>query len=211
MEFTPAQIRAFRYWIQGYPNFYEPIVGEYFRAMGYNVQKTVIVGRADIQRVIDALFDGRKRLGPDLDAQAYVRHLEDRKRLKPDMLLEKEHNIYLAEFKSWGGSGSGQFDVVTVRNKFMQPELRDVNRSAFLLVDWLNGQPVAGKILVASARSSQHDAVLDMLTRNFNTPIQLLYLDEIYRTPQLAGFIERQMRYLEAAVAELKQALGENP
>ena len=32
-------------------------------------------------------------------------------------------------------------------------------------------------------------------------------LDEIFGPPQLAGFIERQLRYLDAAVAELRQAL----
>jgi len=55
VEFTPDQINAFRYWIQGYPNFYEPIVEEYFRVAGYRVlRRPALVGRADIQRVIDA-------------------------------------------------------------------------------------------------------------------------------------------------------------
>ncbi len=52
MEFTPDQIHAFRHWIQGYPNFYEPIVEEYFRVAGYQVlRRPALVGRADIQRV----------------------------------------------------------------------------------------------------------------------------------------------------------------
>ncbi len=37
MEFTPDQVRAFRYWIQGYANFYEPIVEAYFPTAGYQV------------------------------------------------------------------------------------------------------------------------------------------------------------------------------
>ncbi len=37
MEFYSREIRAFHYWIQGYQNFYEPIVEAYFRHVGYTV------------------------------------------------------------------------------------------------------------------------------------------------------------------------------
>ena len=177
MDFTPAQIRAFRYWIQGYQNFYEPIVGEYFKAVGYRVVRhPAIVNKPDIQRIMDALFDGRKRLGSELDSKAVIRFLEGRNRLQPDLLLERLGRLYLAELKSWGGYNvSGQFDLIVLTSEF----LRKPDNATFLLVDWLEGQPIVGKILVASSRSPQHDQVLATLHRAYNTDVELLYLDEI--------------------------------
>ncbi len=96
----------------------------------------------------------------------------------------------------------GQFDLAMLTSEFF----RQPHNAVFLLVDWLEGQPIASKILVASSRSSQHDQVLTALHRAYNTDVELLYLDEIPKTPQLAGFIEQQLRYLDAAIAELKQA-----
>jgi len=206
MEFTSDQVRAFRYWIQGYANFYEPIVEEYFWVAGYRVlRRPALVGRADIQRIVNALFDGHKWLGPELDSKAIRRHLEKRKRLQPDFLLEREGQRYLAELKSWGGSRSGQFDLSTARAEFLE----DIRKGLFLLVDWLEGVPIAGKLLVVSSRSPEHDQVLALLCRAYQTEVELLYLDEIFKTPQLAGTIECQLRYLDAAVAELRQALGQ--
>ncbi len=206
MEFTPTQVRAFRYWIQGYQNFYEPIIGEYFKVIGYRVmRRPAIVNKPDIQRIMDALFDGRKRLGPEVDSKAFIRYLEGRSRLQPDLLLERAGRLYLAELKSWGGfNTSGQFDLAMLTSEF----LRQPHNAVFLLVDWLEGQLIAGKILVASSRSPQHDQVLTTLRRAYDTDVELLYLDEIFETQQLAGFIDRQLRYLDAAVAELRQALS---
>ena len=206
MAFSPTQISSFRYWIQGYPKFYEPLVAEYFRVMGYRVEETVVVKKPDIQRIRSALFDGHKKLGPELDTKAMIKHLEKRQRLQPDLLVEKEGRRYLVELKSWGGYRTGFFDVNTARAEFIAQKEDSLRKSAFFLVDGLEGQPIAGKILVVSARSPQHDQVLDLLTRNFNTPIELLYLDEIFATPQLAGTIEQYLALLDAAVAELKQA-----
>jgi hypothetical protein len=204
MNFTPDQIHAFRHWIQGYPNFYEPIVEEYFRVAGYQVlRRPALVGQADIQRIIDNLFDGHKRLGTEVDTPAIMRHLKGRKRLQPDFLLAREGQHYLAELKSWGGSGSGQFDLATAEANFIQSP----QKAAFLLVDRLEGAPIVGKLLVVSARSPQHEQVLALLRRAYQTEVDLLYLDEIFQTPQLAGTIDRQLRYLDAAVAELRQAL----
>ncbi len=206
MEFTPDQIRAFRYWIQGYANFYEPIVEEYFRLTGYRVlRRPALVGRADIQPIVNGLFDGHKRLGAELDNKAIRRHLEGRQRLQPDFLLEQAGRRYLAELKSWGGFRSGQFDLDTARSEF----LKNFRNGLFLLVDRLQGIPIAGKVLVVSSRSAEHDQVLALLRRAYQTEIELLYLDEIFRTPQLAGTIEHQLRYLDAACAELRQALGQ--
>ena len=204
MGFSSEQVVTFRFWIQGYPNFYEPIVEEYFRVSGYRVlRRPAVVGRADIQRIVDALFDGHKRLGAELDEAAIRRHLEGRSRLQPDALLERQGQRYLAEFKSWGGYRSGLFDLGTAQATFIQ----DVRPGLFLLVDWLEGAPIAGKLLVVSSRSPEHDQVLGLLRGAYQTEVELLYLDEIFKTPQLAGTIERQLRYLDAAVAELRQAL----
>ena len=69
MDFTPEQISAFRYWIQGYPNFYEPIVEEYFKVAGYRVlRRPALVHKRDIQHILNALFDGCQHLGTELDA-----------------------------------------------------------------------------------------------------------------------------------------------
>jgi len=207
MEFSADQVSAFRFWIQGYANFYEPIVEEYFRVSGYRVlRRPAVVGRSDIQRIVDALFDGRKRLGAELDEAAIRRHLEGRSRLLPDVLLERQGQRYLAEFKSWGGYRSGLFDLATAQAEFIQ----NISQGLFLLVDWLDGAPMAGKILVVSSRSPEHDRVLGLLRGAYQTEVELLYLDEIFKTPQLAGTIERQLRYLDAAVAELRQALKPN-
>ena len=207
MDFTQEQITAFRFWIQGYPRFYEPLVAEYFRVMGYQVQETVTVHKADIQRVIEALFDGHKELGPALDQKAIIEHLRGRQRIQPDLLVEKDSKRYLVELKSWGGYRTGIFDLGTAQSEFMAPKSESLRKSAYLLVDWLDGQHIDGKILVVSTRSPQHEQVLQLLTEAFNTSIQLLYLDEIFNTPQLSGTIEKYLDYLDAAVAELKQAM----
>ena len=205
MDFTPDQIRAFRYWIQGYANFYEPIVEEYFRVAGYRVlRRPALVGQADIQRIVSALFDGHKQVGSEVESKAIIQYLKGRKRLQPDFLLAREGRHTLAELKSWGGSRSGLFDLATARSEFLE----NPHNSAFLLVDWLEGAPIAGKLLVVSARSREHDRVLDLLRRAYQTEVELLYLDELFQTPQVAGTIERQLRYLDAAVAELQQALS---
>ena len=84
MEFQANSVRAFRYWIQGYQNFYEPIVEAYFRHAGYTVlAHPAKVGAADIQRIVDALFDGHKRLGPDLDSRALQAYLKRRSACSP--------------------------------------------------------------------------------------------------------------------------------
>lgn len=206
MEHTPAQIRAFRHWIQGYQNFYEPIVEAYFPVVGYTVlRRPAQVGKADIQRIIDSLFEGEKRLGPELDAGAIQSYLRTRSRLQPDLLLERNGQRYVGEMKSWGGfSTSGQFTLAQLESEF----LRNPANAAFLLVDRLENVPIVGKVLVVSARSSEHDQVLATLRRAYNTTVELLYLDEVFKTPQLAGIIDCQCRYLDAAVAEVKQALG---
>jgi hypothetical protein len=208
MEFTPAQIRAFRYWIQGYQNFYEPIVEEYFKFAGYQVlAHPAQVTKADIERIRSALFDGRRKVGAGLDAKKIIQSLEKRIRLQPDFLLEKNGKFYLAELKSWGGfTASGTFDPALLQTEFINKS----DASAFFLIDWLDTRSISGKLLVVSSRSPQHEHVHAILQETYQTPVELLYLDEIYRTPQLAGLIDRQLRYLDAAVAELKQALGGN-
>jgi hypothetical protein len=204
MEFKQDAVRAYRYWIQGYAKFYEPIVHEYFCVVGYRVlAHPAQVGKADIQRVLNDLFDGRKRLGPELDEKTIRHDLQSRTRLQPDFLLERDGKRYLAELKSWGGYRTGVFDLATLEADF----LRKADTSAFMLVDSLAGQPIHSKLLVVSARSAEHERVLGTLRSAYQTQVELLYLDEVFATPQLAGAIERQLRFLDAAVAELKQAL----
>ena len=203
MDFTPEQIRAFRYWIQGYPNFYEPIVMEWFKVAGYRVlRRPAKVEGADIQKIIDALFDGRRKLGRELKVDAVIALLRRRNRMQPDLLLEKDNQRYLAELKSWGGANqTGQFDLSVASANFIQkPE-----KGLFTLVDGLEGYPIAGKILVVASRSPQHEQVKALLQNVWQSPLELLYLDEIFRIPQLAGFIDKQLRYLDAAVAEIRQ------
>jgi hypothetical protein len=207
MEFTPKQISNFRFWIQGYLLFYEPIAAEYFRVMGYEVQDSVTVRKPDIQKAIDTIFDGHKKLGPDLNQEAIINHLRSRDRIQPDLYLEKDGKRYLAELKSWGGYRTGRFDLGTARAEFVRNKEDALRKSSFLLIDSLDGMRIDGKILVVSARSSEHEHVLDLLTRNFNTSITLLYLDEIFTTPQLAGTMEKYFAFLDAAVADLKQSL----
>jgi hypothetical protein len=210
MDFTPRQISNFRFWIQGYSLFYEPLVAEYFRVMGYQVTDSVTVRKPDIQKSIDAIFDGHKRLGPDLKRELVIEQLRSRDRIQPDLFLEKDGQSYLAELKSWGGYRTGQFDLGTARTEFIESKPDSLRKSSFFLIDWLDGKRITGKVLVVSSRSPQHDQVLELLTCNFNTPIQLLYLDEIFKTPQLEGIMEKYFAFLDAAVADLKQALRGN-
>ena len=204
MDFTPEKISAFRYWIQGYPNFYEPIVEEYFKVSGYRVlRRPALVQKRDIQHIIDALFDGHKRLGADLDAGTIRQYLQGRSRLQPDFLLEYQGKQYLAELKSWGGYRSGKFDLTTAHAEFV----KNYKQGVFFLVDRLENMPIAGKILVVSSRSEEHNQALSSLQDAYQTDVTLLYLDELFATPQLQGFIEQQLHYLDAAVAELKQSL----
>ena len=207
MTFTPDQIRAFRFWIQGYPKFYEPLVAEYFRVMCYQVQETITIRRPDIEHTISQLYDGHKTLGADLDTKSVIEHLRGRQRILPDLLLQKGGEIFLGELKSWGGSHSGVFDLSTARRGFIE----DRAKSVFLLIDSLEGEFVAGKMLVVSARSPEHSQVLELLSSNFKTQIELHYLDEIFVAPQMAGIIEKYIRFLDAAVAELKNAFRGNP
>jgi len=46
--FTPQQVQAFRYWIQGYQNFCEPLVAECLRCMGYAVTRPATVPKAEL-------------------------------------------------------------------------------------------------------------------------------------------------------------------
>lgn len=204
MTYTPDQIVAFRYWIQGYPNFYEPIVEEYFKVAGYRVlRRPALVQKPDIQRIVDALFDGYRQVGAELNAKAIRSLLNRRQRLQPDLLLEKDGKRCLVEMKSWGGSRAGVFNLSTARAGFVN----DVEKGLFLLVDWVDGVPIDGKLLVVSARSAEHAQVVALLREAYRTTLEVLYLDELFTTPQLQGFIEKQLRYLDAATAELKQAL----
>src|SRR5207302_1318201 len=107
-NFSPAAISAYRYWIQGYANFYEPNVHAWFPTAGYRViDVPAHVGAADLKRTANDLFDGFKKLGPELaDRTGAIRkHLEACRYLKPDVLLERDGQWFLAELKSWGGSG----------------------------------------------------------------------------------------------------------
>lgn len=206
MDYSPAQVSAFRYWIQGYARFYEPIVEAWFHACGYRtLAHPAVIGKRDIQSVISALFDGHRRLGPEVDPVALRQHLGQRQRLQPDFLLERDGLLHLAELKSWGGFRSGRFDLATLDSEF----LRRPERSAFFVVDRVDGQPIAGKVLVVSARSEQHDDVLDTLQRAYNTRVDLLYLDELFRKPELADVIAQQLAYLQTAVDEIRQELGQ--
>jgi hypothetical protein len=207
MGFSQGQISSFRYWIQGYPKFYEPLVAEYFRVMGYQVHETVTIRRPDIETTIERLFDGHKTLGPQVDSRAVIAHLRQRQRIQPDLWVVKDQEQYLVELKSWGGSHSGVFDLATARRGFVE----DRAKSAFLLIDQLEGKQIAGKILVVSSRSPEHPQVLALLATSFNTSVELLYLDEIFAAPQMAGTIEKYLGFLDAAVAELKNAFRGKP
>lgn len=204
-SFSPNEIQTYRYWIQGYPNFYEPIAEEYFRFAGYRiVRRPAQVSKTDIQRLIGRLFDGVQPTGPAMNRKKLITQLEKRSRMQPDLLLERNGQYYLGELKSWGGFRSGRFDVATLRSEFF----KDPIRGAFFLLDRIEAcGPIAGKVLVVSSRCEEPEQVSALLQETYHHPIELFYLDEIMQTPQLAGLIDRQLRYLDTAVAELKQAL----
>ena len=203
---SAEEIRAFRYWIQGYARFYEPLVQAYFEASGYRiVRHPAIVGRRDIQRIIADLYDGQIAGSKVLPLEKYRQHLRGRTRMLPDFLLERGGEYFLAECKSWGGFGSGKFDLETARASFVE----EPRQGAMLLVRRLEQFDIAGKILVVSSRSPDAGRVERFLADAFMTRLEILYLDEILREPQLRPAIERQLALLDAAVAELRADLLE--
>ena len=205
-----TQVRAFRYWIQGYQNFYEPIVEAYFRHAGYTVlAHPAKVGTADIQRIMDALFDGHKRLGPELDGRALQAYLSAARAFSPT--------------SSWSAMAGATWPTEELgRVHRLRPVRPQADDRLFLgpkpeLLRWRlpagglaggcahRGQAVGRLLLQPAARPGAGKPATA-----YDTQVDLLYLDEIFRTPQLAGTIERQLRYLDAAVAELKQAFQPN-
>ena len=93
MSYMARQIQAFRFWIQGYPSFYEPIVKEYMRIIGYQIIRSPAqVTSLDSQRLITRLFDGTQLIGPEIDDKKLQLILNKRKRLQPDALLYKQGN-----------------------------------------------------------------------------------------------------------------------
>jgi len=206
-QHTAEEIRAFRYWIQGYARFYEPLVQAYFEASGYRVvQHPAVVGPKDIQRLIADLYDGEIAHSKVLPVERYREHLRRRKRLLPDFLLERDGECFLAECKSWGGFGSGKFDLDTARGSFVE----EPRQGAMLLVRRLGRSDIAGKILVVSSRSPAAKRVEQFLAEAFMTRLEILYLDEILRRPEVRPAIERQFALLHAAVASLRaDLLGE--
>ena len=198
-RFTQEQIRAFRYWIQGYQNFYEPLVASYFCAKGYTVKRPAVVTKSELDALAQDLFDGRRKAGAQVSVPAVVQHLRSRKRLQADALVENSEGVWLVECKSWGGFA--QFDEKFVTDTFV----RDPRNAAFLLLDRGCGQQLTGKILVLS--SPRNEAVERMLSDIFRTRVQTLCLDEILRDPAVRPAVIAHLEYLDAAVAEVKQAL----
>jgi hypothetical protein len=196
---TPHQIQAFRYWIQGYQNFYEPIIRECFRLQGYTVVQPGFITRAELQQLADDLFNGHMAVAPEVPIRDVVSLLRARHRLQPDALLEGPDGCYLVECKSWGGFA--QFDERFVRETF----IRDVRNAAFLLANRASGRDIVGKILVLSSPCDQ--SIDEMLSATFRTQVRTLHLDELLREPDLRPFVEQQLAFLDAAVAEVKRSL----
>lgn len=203
-RYTAEEVKAFRYWIQGYARFYEPLVQAYFEAKGYKiVRHPAVIDRRDIQRIIADLYDGEIARSQVLPVERYREHLRRRSRMLPDFLLERDGECFLAECKSWGGFGSGKFELETARESFVE----EPRQGTMLLVRRVGPYEIAGKILVVSSRSHDARRVEQFLADAFMTRLQLLYLDEILREPELRPAIERQLSLLDAAVAELRADL----
>ena len=199
MEHTPEQVSAFRYWIQGYQNLYEPLVAECLRCMGYSVTRPATVSKAELEVLAQDLFDGPRRPGPEVDLEVVKEFLRSRKRLQADALVENSEGAWLVECKSWGGFA--QFDEKFAFDTFV----KDPRNAAFLLLEHACGRRLAGKILVLS--SAHNPAIEEMLSRVFRTTVRTLSLDEMLRNPDVRPAVIAHLEYLDAAVAEVKKAL----
>jgi len=199
LAFTPEQLRAFRYWIQGYQGFYEPLVAESFRCMGYSVRRPATVSKMDLERLAQDLFDGRRKAGREVPISAVIEHLRKRQRLQADALVENGEGAWLVECKSWGGFA--KFDEKLVSGTFVT----DPRNAAFLLLEQACGKRLAGKILVLS--SPHNPAIDDMLSRMFCTTVQTMGLDEMLCDSRVRQVVTAHLEYLDAAVAEVKKAL----
>jgi len=197
--FTKQKIQAFRYWIQGYQNFYEPLVAECLRTMGYSVTRPATVSKAELELLAQDLYDGRRKAGREVPVSAVIEHLRSRQRLQADALVEDEEGAWLVECKSWGGFA--QFDEKLVTSTFV----KDLRNAAFLLLEQGCGKPLAGKILVLS--SPRNEAIDQMLSRTFRTTVRTLSLHDMLREPAVRPAVLRYLEYLDAAVAEVKKAL----
>ena len=198
-QFSPQQVQAFRYWIQGYQNFYEPLVASHFCAKGYTVKRPAVITKSELDLLAQDLFDGRRKAGAQVSVPAVVQHLRSRKRLQADALVGNNEGFWLVECKSWGGFA--QFDEKFVTDTFV----RDARNAAFLLLDRGCGQQLIGKILVLS--SPRNEALDEMLTGIFRTKVHTLSLYDILREPAVRPAVIAHLEYLDAAVAEVKRAL----
>jgi len=198
-DFTEDRVRPFRFWIQGYQNFYEPLVAAYFEAHGYKAKRPAVVSKAELQALADALFDGRKKVGSPVDVKRVIEHLRRRTGLQADMLVEDDSGAYLVECKSWGGFA--EFGEAAVRATFVG----DPRNAAFLLLDRARGRDLAGKILVLS--SPRDEQIDHMLGEIFRTSVRTLHLNDVLRDPAIRSSVESRLKYLDAAVAAVREAL----
>jgi len=198
-DFSAQQIQAFRYWIQGYQNFYEPLVAECLRCMGYSVTRPATISKAELELLAQDLFDGRRKAGTEVTVAAVVEHLRKRHRLQADALVENAEGAWLVECKSWGGFA--QFDEKFAFDTFV----KEPRNAAFLLLENACGRRLVGKILVLS--SPHNPAIDEMLSRVFRTTVRTLGLDEMLRNPDVRPAVIAHLEYLDAAVAEVKKAL----
>lgn len=200
--FTPEEVTAFRYWIQGFHNFYEPLVAAYFEAEGYTVTRPATVRKPELDRLAQDLFDGRRSVGAEVPQERVVELPRNRRCLRPDGLLEGEDGAWLLECKSWGGSGL-HFDERFSGATFV----KDPRNAAFLLLESACGKPLAGKVLVLSPRAPE--SVEGLLRDAFRMPIRVLSLDDVLQDSRVRSAVENRLEFLDAAVGELKRSLLE--
>jgi hypothetical protein len=201
-EFSPQQVQAFRYWIQGFHNFYEPLVVRYFEVRGYTVTRPATIRKPELERLAQDLFDGRRSVGREVPVGRVIELLRGRRHLRADALLEGPDGAWLLECKSWGGSGlsfNEEFAVTTF--------VKDPRNAAFLLLERACGKLLAGKILVLAP--SPAGIVARALEGAFNTTIRVSSLDEVLQDPQVRPALQERLAFLDAAVGQLKESLLE--
>ena len=198
---------AFAHWIKGYQSFYEPIVRAWFEEQGYKNPIAKSVSGQDLADAATALES--KSSAPRLSDTARQKHIRElhrrvqRGRIQLDMVAER-NGLVIGEFKSWSGySNSPTW-------KLIENEFVGENTGLFLTLRKIEGQPIAGCVLVLWKKSDEHEHIERNLSNLYDIPVRLFYLDEIFATlgTKASTLLDSHLHALDEAIKLVRGMVG---
>ena len=127
-----------------------------------------------------------------------------RTRVQLDLLARKNTGVVTGECKSWGGfSKKATWNIVN--EVFVEGK-----DSLFLYLTEIRGEPVVESCLVLWSRSDEHRRIEERMTRIYDRPIRLFYLDELLSNPsgRTTEAVDDRLRLLDESVGIVKSMLG---